>query len=220
MSERSIFDVTKTRSELFFNPNSGSTSDISAIRTSLETLLMPAIRVHPTVAEIPHEDELFESVKDNIVGYVTRTEEFCTNLTPEYISDSLDDCDAVLRIESSAIRNKILYGFAIIAFKDSELYIDTICANSSVKGAGTYMIQLLTDIARHSGLSSITLNSVTSAVGFYIKQGFRCNGDDGLCPMSKTISTLGGKRKRKHKSRKSLHKKNKRSRRTYRRRLN
>ena len=138
----------------------------------------------------------FKKFRTELYKDIRSSDKFCDGLQAGFIKESLSTCDFILRVESSQTRSKKINGFATLKFiKGSKsLYIDVICTNTDIKGTGTYMINLLSDISDILSLKSIKLSSATQAVPFYLKTDFRC---DPLCKMKKEIS--GGAKTRKNK---------------------
>ena len=149
----------------------------------------------------PNEDEteakkvsLFKSFRESLYKDIRKSGKFCDGLSALYVKDSLKDCDAVLKIESSWTRSKKINGFTTLKFfKNSKsLYIDVICTSKDIKGVGTYIMNLLTDLCKKLSFDSIKLSSATQAVPFYLKTDFECN------PMCKMIKMVGGNKTRKN----------------------
>lgn len=110
---------------------------------------------------------------------------FCEGINMDFVKESLVSADAILLVAEK----KAVYGFATLVFKSDEnlLYIDLICTNIEVKGCGTYMLEMLKELSGIVGLASIQLSSVTSAVPFYLKNQFEC---DGLCTLRLKVPKL------------------------------
>ncbi len=129
----------------------------------------------------------YEDCRRQILG---THKQHCIGIKPEHVQTSLEQSDAVIMDNNSN-------GF--IAFKLLEesqtIYIDLICAN---KGYGAKLMDTLEILAEKSSFTEIKLKSVTNAVGFYLKNGFKC---DKLCSMKKTVANAtayaGGRKKRK-----------------------
>lgn len=154
----------------------------------------------------------YQNVCSYINGIITRTNFLCKGLNPQYIKDSLKKSDAVIVIGEKGIEllpNGNMFAFAILQFKEqtNSLYIDVICSHSGIKYAGEILIKELENISKMLIYTSITLQSVSSAISFYEKYGFikskKCDVTD-LCYMKKNIvkEKLGGKRKKNTKKRK------------------
>jgi hypothetical protein len=141
----------------------------------------------------PEEDgekkkmSLFKKFREDLYKGIRSSGKFCDGLQALYVKDSIKDCDAVLRVESSRTRSKKINGFATLKFmrNSKTLYIDVICTNSDVKGTGSYIIKLLSDICNKLSLEHIKLSSATQALPFYLKTDFEC---DPLCKMVKDIT--------------------------------
>jgi hypothetical protein len=142
---------------------------------------------------IPARDEADELIRDAIES------------TPSCLG-ALGDLRGSMggRTIVEAKRNGKRCGIAVYHLEDRALYLDGLC--SDCEGTGKALINKLISQARSAGKTSIRLFSLTSAVGFYEKQGFTLEGDaqtdDGIY-MQFPIPSLGGRRKtyRRRKSR-------------------
>lgn len=154
----------------------------------------------------------YQNVCNYIYEFIKRTNFLCKGLNPEYIKQSFKISDAVIVIGEKGrelLPNGTIFAFAILQFKEqtNSLYIDVICSHSGIKYAGEILIKEVENISKMLIYTSITLQSVTSAISFYEKYGFikskKCNNSD-LCYMKKNIvnEKLGGKRKKNTKKRK------------------
>jgi len=167
----------------------------------------------------PNEDDSekkqiseFAKFRNNNYNEIRKSGKFCDGLTAGYIKESLKNCDIILRIESSITRSKKLNGFATLKLlrNSKSLYIDTICTNKDIRGAGGYMIKLLSKISHMLSLDAIKLNSVTEAVPFYLKTEFECNptckmirqieGGSKINPIAKTKRKSHNKNKMRNKT--------------------
>ena len=197
------FNPDKITSIIFFNPN--MLKESSYKRSKYNILHQSQAQINATI--YPNEDDSekkqissFKKFREENYREIRRSGKFCEGLTALYIKESLKDCDAIVRIESSMTRSKKLIGFATLKFMKSSksLYIDTICTNTDVKGTGSFMIKFLSDVTKELSLDGIKLNSVTEAVPFYLKMQFEC---DPTCKMIKTIE--GGSKTPKNKTNKT-----------------
>jgi hypothetical protein len=154
-------------------------------------------------------------VMDYIGRLVDNSEVLCRNLNGEYILESFLNSDAVIVIGSENILpNGNIFGFALINFKPTHIYIDVICSHIGIKGSGDILMNNIKNICQPLSMTQIKLQSVNSAVDFYKRYGFvktdsLCND---MCEMVYTVTT-GGKRKtkrRKTKRRKTKRRKTKR----------
>jgi len=199
-----ILEPESVKAEVFFNPNSlNSNENITNTHLLVENR-MANVLIHPSDEEKTLEDDLFSSVYESIMREIKFTQKYCQGLNKDYISDSLQQSDAILIVRRNSVRDKTLYGFASLKINDEELHIDVICTNTDVSGTGSYMIKLLVEFCEASYIENFTLKSVTNAVGFYAKNGFVCNDGDGLCPMKKMVpySPRGGKKSRRRRCKK------------------
>lgn len=100
--------------------------------------------------------------------------------------------------------NGNIFGFALINFneKDNSVYIDVICSHTGIKYAGEILLNSIDYMCNTLLITKIKLNSVSSAVSFYEKYGFKkkelCENNTDLCEMEKNISkkSLGGNRRK------------------------
>jgi hypothetical protein len=114
---------------------------------------------------------------------------FCSGLASPYVRRSLHSSMMTLCIKSTS--NSTIYGFLTMDIarnkkgrgddKINIIEIDVVCANSDYSGVGTYMFQMVKKMAPILDCSRITLQSVTGALPFYLKNKFEC--DDDYCPM-------------------------------------
>jgi hypothetical protein len=153
----------------------------------------------------PNEDEnekkqqsAFKKFREELYKDIRTSGKFCDGLLAGFVKDSLKDCDLILRIESSQTRSKKINGFATLKFfrNSKSLYVDVICTNTYIRGTGTYMVNLLSDICETINIEHIKLSSATQAIPFYLKTEFEC---DPLCKMVKDIQG-GGKTRRNKQS--------------------
>lgn len=181
--------------EIFFNPNS-KTEWTNYVKENISNKLATKFNnIFPNNLPISFQ-EFGQKIID---AFRLEPNKLCKGLKFERINQTLLNSDAILVVLTN---NKVI-GFATLKFLgDSQiLYIDVICANLDHKGIGSLMMDLITLIAENSSLSEIKLDSVTNAVGFYLKKGFSC---DKLCKMKKSVNSItsfaygyGGKRKTK-----------------------
>lgn len=155
--------------------------------------------------------------------------DFCAGVKRSYIEESIhsEQTNLIVTIERIISPQRLL-GFALVRLYKDTFEIDVICSAKEVKGVGTELIRITKHIGQLFGQKTLTLNSVTEALGFYMKLGFECND---LCPMKVDISdvwpgeeTAGGRRKikgrkKRHTTRRRTLKANRKTRhkRTYRR---
>jgi hypothetical protein len=187
---KTLLSLDRVKNYLYFNPPAieDEFGDTTNIKTIIETL--PILSVHPKQEEIPFKTELYRQVSKNIIDTVLDTDKFCSGINDAYIKQSITDSDAILVVETT--RNKVLYGFVTLKFLSSKntLYIDLICTNTDIKGVGKHILKLIDEICEITGINNITLKSVTSAVTFYLKHNFVC---DGQCNLKKTLTFEKGK---------------------------
>ena len=175
---------------IFFNPNSTSewlpyTKEI--VTTSLASKF----------DKIENSLEEFNRIQTQIISTtVTESENLCVGIKKVNITQNVNTSDVIMTV----LIDTVLRGFVTMNLQgDTQtIHIGLICANNNYKGIGSYIMNIVESIATHASFSEIKLESVTNAVGFYIKKGYSC---DKLCKMKKTIGASfmgGGNRKSKH----------------------
>ena len=192
-----VINTNKINNILFFNPKMIKDNDFK--RGKYNHLLEETPN---DLIVLPSEDSTerekvseFKKFKEHLYKGIRSSGKFCDGLSAGFIKDSLNECDVVLRVESSMTRSKKINGFATLKFyKGSKsLYIDVICTNTDVKGTGTYMINFLNKISNEISIENIKLSATESAVPFYLKTKFECNP---LCKMIRHVSGGGNKTRR------------------------
>jgi hypothetical protein len=200
----SQINIDKINNIIFFNPKFLKNDYKRAKYNQL-------VKTPSNVTIYPNENEnekkrisLFKKFRDELYKDIRSSGKFCDGLQALFVKESLNDCDFILRIESSQTRSKKINGFATLKFfrNSKSLYVDVICTNSDIKGTGTYMVNLLSKICDTLSLQQIKLTSATKAVPFYLKTEFEC---DPLCKMVKTIE--GGATSKTRRNKKFTHKK-------------
>jgi hypothetical protein len=193
-----VINTNKINNILFFNPKIIKDNDYKRGKynnlledTQSDLIILPS----ENITERKKVSE-FKKFRENLYKGIRSSGKFCDGIQSRFVKESLRDCDAVLRVESSMTRSKKINGFATLKFyKGSKsLYIDIICTNTNIKGTGSYMIKLLNDFCKENGLENIKLSSLTQAVPFYLKTDFECNP---MCKMIKDV-TGGGSKTRKN----------------------
>ena len=194
-----VINPNKINNILFFNPKIIKENDYK--RGKYNHLL---IEKPEDFIILPSEDKTereknseFKKFREHLYKGIRSSGKFCSGLAASYIKDSLIECDAILKVESSITRSKKINGFATLKFyKGSKsLYIDVICTNTDIKGTGTYIIKLLNDFCKENGIENIKLSSTTQAAPFYLKTDFECNP---MCKMIKDVT--GGSKTRRNRS--------------------
>jgi hypothetical protein len=185
-----LLDEKNISNNIFFNPLSiiDKSNDNSNIKTILET--KENLSIHPNETEIKHQKHLYIELCKKMYNNIKQSDNFGEGINLEFISTSLKEADAILfieTIETNSRDNKTIYGFSTLNFINFKnvLHLDLICSNNNVKGCGSYILNLLKEICAFVNLDSIILNSVTSAIPFYLKNHFIC---DELCKMKLKIS--------------------------------
>ena len=193
----SVINTDKLNNILFFNPAIIKKNDYKHNKYNFLLENTGDLTIYPNKDDSEKmKTSLFKKFRDELYKDIRSSKKFCDGLQASYVKDSLKDCDAILRIESSMTRSKKINGFATLKLlKNSKsLYIDVICTNTDIKGTGSYMIKLLTKLCDDISLEHIKLSSATQALPFYLKTDFEC---DPLCKMIKDIKG-GNKTKRRH----------------------
>jgi len=193
----SFINVNKINNILFFNPRIIKDNDYK--RRQYEKLFNESDKLEIYPKQDNGEKQKiseFKNFRNELYKDIRSSKKFCDGIMATYVKESLSTCDFILRVESSQTRSKKINGFATLKFiKGSKsLYVDVICTNTDIKGTGTYMVNLLSEISDMLSLESIKLSSATQAVPFYLKTDFKC---DPLCKMKKEIT--GGSKTRKNK---------------------
>ena len=191
-----VINQNKVNNILFFNPKIIKENDYKRGKYNHLLIEKPEdFIILPTEDKTEREkNSEFKKFREQLYKGIRSSGKFCSGLAASYIKDSLIECDAILKVESSITRSKKINGFATLKFyKGSKsLYIDVICTNTDIKGTGTYIINLLNDFCKENGLENIKLSSLTQSVPFYLKTDFECNP---MCKMIKDVS--GGSKTKK-----------------------
>ena len=196
-----IINVDKINNILFFNPKIIKDNDYKYglyDELSFDTGELD-LEIYPNKDNTEQKKvSAFKKFRDGLYKDIRSSGKFCDGLKAGFVKDSLRDCDAILRVESSRTRSKKINGFATLKFyKGSKsMYIDVICTNTDIKGTGTYIINFLNKICKEISIEHIKLSATESAIPFYLKTNFEC---DPLCKMIKTVSG-GGNKTRKNRS--------------------
>jgi hypothetical protein len=208
-----FIDKDRTNNIFFFNPtiikeNGYKRNKYTQLLDDPDDLI-----IYPSAEESERNKvSQFKKFRDELYKGIRSSGKFCDGLQALYVKDSLKDCDAVLRVESSRTRSKKINGFATIKFmrNNKTLYIDVICTNTDIKGTGSYIIKLLSDVCDKLSIEHIKLSSATTALPFYLKTDFEC---DPLCKMVKDIEGGGSRngKTRKHRYNKTRHSKTRRN---------
>lgn len=189
-------NIDKVNNIIFFNPRIIKDNDYKRSRYEILSEITEEFEVYPKQDDTEKQKQSeFKKFRNELYKNIRSSGKFCDGLKAGFVKDSIKDCDAILKVESSMTRSKKINGFATLKFFKSSksIYIDVICTNSEIKGTGTYMINVLNKISKDISIENIKLSATESAVPFYLKTGFEC---DPLCKMKKEIS--GGSRTRKN----------------------
>lgn len=138
----------------------------SFLEGAKEVLTMLGIQINP-----PEE---FQDGKNRIIeGFEKGL--LCKRIDDEYLEYALSESLFIILITTG---EDVPLGFCTgrrIDSDSSDLYIDLICSNQSIKGTGKHLMTLMKVIANYTGISKISLNSVGSQVAFYERVGFAKN---------------------------------------------
>jgi len=188
-----VINADKINNILFFNPTIIKSNDYKRSKYNLLLENPGDLTIYPNEDETEKKRvSLFKKFREELYKEIRSSKKFCDGLTASFVNDSLKECDAIMRIESSMTRSKKINGFATLKFLKSSksLYIDVICTNTDIKGTGSYMIKLLTKMCDEISLENIKLSSATKALPFYLKTDFDCD------PLCKMIKHIGGSSKK------------------------
>lgn len=176
------------------------------------------------------DSKYYDAFKTHILT-LTESNNLCVNINPGYIKDALDNNDILIcycfhandvPINDYQVQN--FGGFALLGINETDIHVELICTvkNSpsgvNVKGFGKLLINAISCVGTNINVSTITLDSVESAVSFYSKLGFKTgdqddnddlqrmnkqidNGDD-YCNKLIPASTRGGGRRPRKSSKK------------------
>ena len=132
-----VINTNKINNILFFNPKIIKDNDYKRGKynhlledTQSDLIILPS----ENTTERKKVSE-FKKFREHLYKNIRSSGKFCSGIQAGYVKDSLRDCDAILRVESSMTRSKKINGFATLKFyKGSKsLYIDVICTNTDVK---------------------------------------------------------------------------------------
>ena len=195
-----VINPNKINNILFFNPKIIKENDYKRGKYNHLLIEKPEdFIILPTEDKTEREkNSEFKKFREQLYKGIRSSGKFCSGLAASYIKDSLIECDAILKVESSITRSKKINGFATLKFyKGSKsLYIDVICTNTEIKGTGTFIFKLLNNLCKKMSIENIMLSATESAVPFYVKIDFECNP---LCKMIKNV-TGGGNKTRRNKN--------------------
>ena len=202
-----------TNTNVYFNPN--SSNNLDEIKEIIES---------DAYFTLPNEIDINDNYKilsEYICRLIENSGFLCKGLSLEYIKYAFETADAIIAISSTGINilpNGNIFGFALINFneKDNSVHIDVICSHTGIKYAGEIVLNSIDYMCNILLITKIKLNSVSTAVTFYEKYGFKkkelCENNKDLCEMEKNISkkSLGGNRRKTNKIKKQNKKTKKR----------
>ena len=170
-----IININKINNILFFTPKVIKENDYK--RSKYQKLLNESneIEIYPKQDDTEKQKiSEFKKFRDKLYKDIRSSKKFCDGLKAGFVKDSLKECDAILRVESSMTRSNMINGFATLKFYKGtkSMYIDVICTNTDIRGTGTYMINLLNKICKEISIENIKLSATESAVPFYLKTNF------------------------------------------------
>lgn len=193
---------TQTQTSIFFNNSKLNDNDfLESVKLVVEE--SGNYDVFPKPDSTGNTD--YRSVCMLINSKITHSEALCKGLNPTYIKGEMPRTEAIIAIGSKGmdiLPNGNLFAFAMLVLDErrNSMYLDIICSNNGIKGAGHILMTEINRIAKSMFITKITLNSVFDAVEFYEKYGFVrqevCKEGD-LCEMTKRISVSKSKSKSK-----------------------
>lgn len=139
----------------------------------------------------------YRSICNLINMKIDNSESLCKDINPDYIKNSMQTSHAIIAIGSDGMNilpNGNIFAFALMELDENRnsMYLDIICSNNGIKGAGQILMNEIDRIAKTIYITKITLSSVSRAIGFYEKFGFikvrKCEKKNELCEMVKKIS--------------------------------
>lgn len=165
---------SNTTYHLYFNPA------ISTLAKHVKTFVSNAdITTHASLSE----DE-YKSVSNDLAALLKQPKsKWCDGVEIDYIEYIFANCNALFVAKSDSV----FLGFCSIKLKKSAIHVDIICSNNEYKGVGSNLITAINDFGHDLEMNKVSLDSITDAVGFYLKMGYRCK--DEVCPMDKEIET-------------------------------
>ena len=146
-----------------------------------------------------------EVVIDAISKYIKTNETcvkknitFVSGVNSDYVLDSLEQSNAIIFFSENQddIYSSII-GFATMNFEKNmkRLHIDVICAktprlekNEKKTSLGKILMDKIKEIARYLHMDEICLLSIEGAFKYYVDNGFKCKGEDGLTEMVFSVS--------------------------------
>jgi len=142
----------------------------------LKNDLQSVLNVVPTIDTRDRSLNMFNEYCSMIIDTINNSRgRFCKNIGRIFIEDNLPQANAILILYDGI--DKIL-GFASLYFllDHNSLYIDLICSDQLYKGGGKILMSKIKEIGKIMEVDTITLSSLTEALGFYVnKEGFECN---------------------------------------------
>ena len=178
------------KTHIFFNPY--TFHDLEDIKTLLSSDFV-----------IDFED--YDDIKKYVMPKVINDTLCGGGLNDRYVYYSFDQVDAIVILGSNNILpDGNIYGFALVNFDEAKnaIYIDVICSNKDVRGAGEILIRDIERMTNILLMNGIYLNSVKSAIKFYEKFGFKKH-DDSCVDMCLMIKSLKKKKTKDAKGRKT-----------------
>jgi hypothetical protein len=128
---------------------------------------------------LPHIDginirEFRRDVAENIMNCIAYTRAH-SGIKTEYMAKSLCSSALLLVIRNASTKN--IEGVATAnVLRDKPLSLVTICSVVKGAGVGSRMLGILINIARVLGLPGVQVKPISSAVSFYLKNGFEHRG--------------------------------------------
>jgi hypothetical protein len=122
-----------------------------------------------------------DSESDNARNFVvsnSRRHKMCKGTHSDYDNQSLFMCSYFVFLQTTQDPFDLLGFVTVMIEKEKQMYIDLICSNPKYSGTGTFLLNFLKKIARHTEKTSIHANSTNDAILFYKKKGFRIGKRD------------------------------------------
>lgn len=171
-------DTLKTA--IYFNPKKFNDDKIIDIINTLHKV-QQTIKIFPQNINKEY-NTIYDIIIQNIIVDMKK-DKLCNNIIKEYINESIEDIDAILKISYLNDNNRN-YGFALLHFYQSTIYdlyifpntiyIDLLCANKSIDiiGIGNQLLNCIKQIMINIEYQQIELEPIDNVVLFYEKNGF------------------------------------------------
>jgi hypothetical protein len=125
------------------------------------------------------EQSKYDKLSDLILKQLENGK-FCSNVIFEFAKKVMENSHIMMLLRGEN-KKTVPYGFAVLNLEYDTMTISLMCAKNGTTGAGKFMMSKIKEMTSVLDMKQIQLNSVTTAVPFYAKMGFRCNP---VCPMA------------------------------------